>query len=216
MSENENLEEKYGRRKNPSQDIKQPSQEQPVHDNNEYKYGRNNIYTKKAKEEYKPREKDIRANIASVISQYTETHNNISVDGRKGSKKIKVRSDESFIVKFIKSIIVLCILLVIACMGLAIIAKPTINTEADAIIENLNKAEDVYYSSVHKYHYFPKTEYDNTLGVDISACKYFSYYEVIPNEQTGNYEIKLYGATNTFTMAYYYAKAFLKEKGILE
>jgi len=215
MSENENLEEKYGRRKTVSQDTKQTIQEQSVHDNNnEYKYGRNNIYTKKTKEQYTPKEKDIRANIANVISQYNETHNNIRMDGRKGSKKIK--SGDSFIVRLIKDIIVLCILLIIACMGIAIVAKPTINTEADAIIEKLKKAEDIYYTSVHKYHYFPRTEYDNTLGVDISECKYFSRYEVIPNEQTGNYEIKLYGATNTFTMAYYYAKAFLKEKGILE
>lgn len=214
MSENESLEEKYGRRKHPSQETKQTFQEKPDYDNNEYKYDTNNIYTKKTKTEYSPREKDIRANIANVVSQYTETHNNIKMDERKGSKKI--RSDESLIVKLIKNLIMLCIILIIACMGIAIVAKPTINTEADAIIENLKKAEDIYYTSVHKYHYFPKTEYDNTLGVDISECKYFSRYEVIPNEQTGNYEIKLYGATNTFKMAYYYAKAFLKEKGILE
>lgn len=216
MSEQESLEEKYGRRKHPSQETKQSFQEKPNYDNNEYKYGRNNTYTKKTKAEYSPREKDIRANIASVVSQYTETNNNIKMDSQKGFKRIKTRNEDSFAVKFIKSIIILCIFLIIACMGIAILAKPTINIEGDAIIEQLKKSEELYHSSVHKYHFFPKTEYDNTLGVDISECKYFSSYEVIPNKETGNYQIKLYGATNTFTMAYYYVKTFLKEKGILE
>ena len=160
--------------------------------------------------------KNIQANIASVISQYTETHNNIKADGRKAFQRIKTRNEDSFLVSFLKGIIVLCILLTIACIGISIVARPTINRERDAIIEQLKKSEDIYYSSVHKYHYFPKTECDSTLSVDISECKYFSSYEIIPNEQAESYEIKLYGATNTFTMAFYYAKAFLKEKGILE
>ena len=219
MSEQENLEAKYGRKKNSSQEqnvnIEQKPKEEGTYKNNEsYQNNKsNNTYTKKTKENFTKKEKDIKSNIANVLYNYSDnTRQNYSL----GHAQITERKRDSLFVSFIKGILLLCIFLIFACIGLSIFAKPYIETEGDQIINQIEKAEKIYFSSVYQYHFFPKTQYDKTLGVDISSCKYFSSYEVRPNEQNKTYEIKLYGATNTFSMSYYYVKAFLKEKGILE
>lgn len=217
MSEQENLEAKYGRKKTPSQEqnanIDQKPKEEETYNYNESYQNKenNNTYTKKTKQNFTKRQKEIKSSINNFLSQYS--YNNY---GTNSNYKITENKKDSLFVSFIKGILLLCIILIFACIGISIFAKPYIETEGDEIISQLEKAEKIYFSSVSQYHFFPKTQYDKTLGVDISSCKYFSSYEVRPNEQNNTYAIKLYGATNTFSMSYYYVKAFLKENGILE
>ena len=203
---NEDLKAKYGRGNSSNTQGKDTNTiNNSSMSENEAKYGRNNTYTKKTKEQLTKQQKDIKENIANVISQYTQTHQSF-----KPNESIK-QNQESFLVKTTKGIIMFAILLIIACIVIALIAKPQINEEGDIIIEQIKKAEDLYYSKMHNYHYFSKTNYDQTLGLDLSIYKYFTACEVIPNEETGNYEAKIYGATNAFTMTYYYLKALINK-----
>lgn len=206
---NEDLKSKYGRGNSYNSEEKNTTN---VTDSSkseeEAKYGRNNTYTKKTKETLTQQQKDIKANIANVISQYTQEHQSFN-----SKQNIKIRQDqESFLVKTIKGIITFCILATIICIVIALIAKPQIDAEGEIIIEQIKKSEDLYYSKMHKYHYFSKTNYDQTLGIDLSIYKFFTLCEVIPNEEFGNYEAKIYGATNAFTMTYYYLKTFITKK----
>jgi hypothetical protein len=95
---------------------------------------------------------------------------------------------------------------------IALIAKADVNTESEAIIEQIKKAENLYFNATNRYCYFSKINYNDTLGVDLSKRKYFMSYEVIPNKEFGNYEVKLYGATNAFTITYYVIKGFILNK----
>lgn len=211
---NEDLRAKYGRG-NSSKVQEKEVPDTPVDNSKteaESKYGRNNTYTKKTKENLTQQQKEIKENIANVISQYSQEHNSFKPQQNKNIKQ----NQESFLVKTIKGILMFLILSIIVCIIVALIAKPQVEAEGDIIIDQIKKSEDLYYSKMHKYHYFSKTDYDQTLGLDMSLYKYFSTCEVIPNEETGNYEAKIHGATNAFTMTYYYLKALINKNGILE
>lgn len=202
---NENLEAKYGRRSSSqqSQNINNPS---TPRNEDEAKYGRYNTFTKKTANVVTQQERDIRSNIESVLSQYSKESVN------KETQKTKLAQEanqESAFKKFMKGVIMFLILLTVLCIIIALIAKPQIDFEGEQIIEQIKKSEDLYYTKIHKYHYFSKTNYDQTLGIDLSTCKYFISCEVVPNEEYGNYEIKIYGATNAFTMTYYYLKSLI-------
>ena len=84
--------------------------------------------------------------------------------------------------------------------------------ESEQIIDKIKKAEDLYYAKVKKYHYFSRTDYDYTLGIDLNKYKYFTSYEVIRDEKTGNYATKVYGATNAFTITYFVIKSWIMNK----
>ena len=205
---NEDLKSKYGRGNSysdPNRDTANTNVSSKSEE--ETKYGRNNTYTKKTKETLTQQQKDIKENIANVVSQYTQEHQNFKIN----ENDIK-RNQESAFVKAIKGFISFLILLIVICIVIALIAKPQIDMEGDIIIEQIKKTEDLYYSKMHKYHYFSKTSYDPTLGIDLSIYKYFTTCEVIPSPETGNYEAKIYGATNAFTMTYYYLKALIANK----
>jgi len=207
---NEDLRAKYGRGNSGKAQEKEVSST-PINNSKteaEAKYGRNNTYTKKTKETLTPQQKEIKENIANVISQYAQEHKSFKVEQNNNGK-------ESLLVRTIKGILIFLILSISLCIIIALIAKPQVEAEGDIIIEQIKKSEDLYYSKMHKYHYFSKTDYDQTLGIDLSTYKYFTTCEVIPNEETGNYEAKIHGATNAFTMTYYYLKSLLA-KDILE
>ncbi len=209
---NEDLKSKYGRGNSyNTQEKNTTSVNDSSKSEEEAKYGRNNTYTKKSKENLTQQQKEIKENIANVISQYTQDHQSFKAQQNNDIRK----NQESLFVRTMKGIISFCIFAIIVCIIIALIAKPRIDAEGDIIIEQIKKSEDLYFSKMHKYHYFSKTNYDQTLGIDLSPCKYFVTCEVIPNEE-GNYEAKIYGATNAFTMTYYYLKSLMKEKGILE
>ena len=53
---------------------------------------------------------------------------------------------------------------------------------------------------------------DYTLGIDLNKYKYFTSYEVIRDEKTGNYVAKVYGATNAFTITYFVIKSWIMNK----
>lgn len=210
MSSNEDLKSKYGRgntynnqeKSQVNADTSSNSQESAA------KYGRDNTYTKKSKENLTQQQKEIKENIANVISQYTQEHQSFKDQQNRDIKQNK----ESLFVRITKGIISFCIILTVVCIIIALIAKPQIDAEGELIIEQIKKSEDLYYSKMHKYHYFSKTNYDQTLGVDLSIYKYFTTCEVIPEQESGNYEAKIYGATNAFTMTYYYLKALIFKK----
>ena len=206
MSSNEDLRSKYGRGNAYNDTEKnQVNTESSSKSEDEAKYGRNNSFTKKSKTPLTQQEKKIKENIANVISQYTQEHQTFKNQQNKDIKQ----NQESFLVKTIKGIISFCIILTIVCIIIALIAKPQIDAEGELIIDQIKKSEDLYYSKMHKYHYFSKTNYDQTLGIDLSIYKYFTTCEVIPEQESGNYEAKIYGATNAFTMTYYYLKSLI-------
>lgn len=212
---NEDLRAKYGRGTTNKAQEKEVSNVAPADNSKteaESKYGRNNTYTKKTKETLTPQQKEIKENIANVISQYAQENKSFNTQQKNEIKP----NQESLLIKTIKGFIMFLIVAIVICIIVALIAKPQVEAEGDIIIDQIKKTEDLYYSKMHKYHYFSKTDYDQTLGIDMSLYKYFSTCEVIPNEETGNYEAKIHGATNAFTMTYYYLKSLLVEKGILE
>jgi hypothetical protein len=95
----------------------------------------------------------------------------------------------------LKIIVYIAIITTVLSIITAFIARTDVNTESEAVIEQIKKAEDLYFNSTGRYCYFSKTNYNETLGVDLSKRKYFVSYEVFRYE-IGNTKIKLYGATN--------------------
>lgn len=213
MSENENLEAKYGRRKSSTvkSDLSSDNLNASKENNNVFqKYGRkkepDHVEEPSANVE---KEKTIEENIKDTLSKYNSNiKNNVNTNN---FKKMKSR-EESAVVKFLKAVIIVLIIGIASSIIVAFAMRPQINLEGEQIIEQIKKAETLYFSVQKKYHYFAKTNYDNTLGVDLNKYKYFTFYEVIPNVETNNYEVKLYGATNAFTITYYTVKAFIKAK----
>ncbi|GAB1401917.1 hypothetical protein MASR1M68_08280 [Elusimicrobiota bacterium] len=128
------------------------------------------------------------------------------------NEKIKDKKSETSAVKFLKIIVYIAIIATVLSIVVALVAKTSVNTESEEIIEQIKKAEDLYFDATNRYYYFSRTSYNDTLGVDLSRRKYFMSYEVVPNIEFGNYEIKLYGATNAFTITYYVIKSLIFNK----
>lgn len=225
MLENENsLAEKYGRRKqqqttntetNNTQDNifkDKLLKEKPQRQNEQQQYNANNtVFTKKSKVDKSKaaKEKEIKTNIEDMINKYTQEHKDLSMPI---NNAFSLTNQETKLVKFLKVVVSILIIAVITCIIIAFIMKPEINIEGEQIIEQIKKTEDLYYAKVQKYHYFSKTSYDQTLGIDLSKYKYFTSYEVLPDEESGNYAAKAYGATNAFTITYYAIKNWLKNR----
>ena len=170
----------------------------------------NAFFTKKTKaaKSGTAKEKEIKANIEDLINKYTKEHKDLSTP----VAAVTVDKQETLFVKFLKAVISFLIIAVAACIIIAFIMKPEINVEGEQIIEQIKKTEELYYAQTQRYHHFPKTTYDQTLGIDLRKYKYFMSYEVLPDEESGNYAAKAYGATNAFTITYYTVKAWLKNK----
>jgi len=134
------------------------------------------------------------------------------IKDEKRNKKIKTVKPDTPLVKFLKIIVYIAIISTVLSIITAFIARTDVNTESETVIEQIKKAEDLYFGSTGRYCYFSKTKYNETLGVDLSKRKYFVSYEVVPNIEFGNYEVKLYGATNAFTITYYVIKNFIFNK----
>lgn len=162
------------------------------------------------------RVQNIRRNIAETLSQYNSNQYNndnsqySNVSQSYSNTNIAVNQESKF-VKVLKAIIMFLIVAIVLCIVVAILMKPKINMEGGEIIDQINNAEAMYYTMYGKYYYFSKTSYDSTLGIDMSIYKYFDSYEVLHNDETGNYEIKIYGATNAFTIVYYTLKSYLNK-----
>lgn len=248
MSDNENLESKYGRRKSvtPQSDNTQNSQQQSQSDDvsrfsrrssSQSQYSNNSAQQQfrqyqqnqqvqqqtqqsnqqeSANKAEQQRVQNIRRNIAETLSQYNSNqYNNDSsqysnVSQSYSNANIAVNQESKF-VKVLKAIIMFLIVAIVLCIVVAILMKPKINMEGGEIIDQINNAESMYYTMYGKYYYFSKTSYDSTLGIDMSIYKYFDSYEVLHNDETGNYEIKIYGATNAFTIVYYTLKSYLNK-----
>ena len=212
---NEDLVAKYGRRKN-SQNDGNIENNEASYSSSKYedkeKYGINNTFTKKAQADKSElaKEKEIKTNIKDVVSKYSAKNQNLSTSTTHDGK-IKYRQENKF-VKILKAFLIFCILSTVACIIISFIAKPQINTESEQIIDKIKKAEELYYAKVKKYHYFSRTDYDYTLGIDLNKYKYFTSYEVIRDEKTGNYATKVYGATNAFTITYFVIKSWIMNK----
>lgn len=235
MSDNESLESKYGRRKpsfsqsSNAQNVQQQSQQQsddvsrfsrrPVSQtqyNNSAQQQYRQYQQTNQEESFTKREQqkaqDIRRNIAETLSQYNSNSSRYGTSSQTFSNSsIPLRKEETKFVKFLKAVISFLIIAIVACIVVAILMKPKINIEGGEIIDQINNAEAMYYTMYGKYYYFSKTSYDSTLGIDMSIYKYFDSYEVIHNDETGNYEIKIYGATNAFTIVYYTIKSYLNK-----
>lgn len=220
MSDNESLEAKYGRKKvtaNQNDDNKNINTKQEVKENSGFfsKYGKlKNEYGSSEETSPQQTQQSIRRNIAETLSEYnskkikntqTDDFSKILQTGDSNKKK------ETPFVKFLKVVVIFLIIAIVTCTIIAFIMRDKVNIEGAEIIDQINNAEEIYYTLYKKYYYFSKTSYDSTLGIDMSIYKYFIYYEVIHNDETGNYEIKLYGATNAFTITYYTIKAFLNK-----
>jgi len=236
LEKEKNLAEKYGRRNSdtPQQQTKNADstkntnttntnvksnvfrdtlqRERQQSQNMQQQYSANStVFTKKSKvdKNQAAKEKEIKANIENLINQYTQEHKDLSAPI---SNTVTVNKQETIFVKFLKAVIIFLIIAVVACIVIAFIKKPEINIEGEQLIEQIKKTEDLYYAKVQKYHYFSKTNYDHTLGIDLSKYKYFTSYEVVPDEESGNYAAKAYGATNAFTITYYAIKSWLKSR----
>ena len=101
MTEQENLEAKYGRKKSVNDQAtneNQVPQKQTIPDTNETKNEKKSFFSKKTKEEYTPRQKDIRENIKKVVNQYNNTHDDMK---RFSSKRKFGRSKEGCLSKII-------------------------------------------------------------------------------------------------------------------
>ncbi|MCR4662368.1 MAG: hypothetical protein K5622_00580 [Endomicrobiaceae bacterium] len=167
---NEDLKSKYGRgNSNKTQEQENTNTNRNYKSEEEAKYGRNNTFTKKTKETLTQQEKDIKQNIADVISQYSQEHQEFN---NQQNKNIAKQNQESTFIKIAKGFISFLILAIVVCIVIALIAKPQIDLEGDRIIDQIRKSEDLYYSKMHKYHYFSKTNYDQTLAIFslISFC----------------------------------------------
>lgn len=228
LEKENNLAEKYGRKKTdtPQQQTTNNNvnintknnifketllKEKQQRKNMQQQYNANNtVFTKKSKvdKNQAAKEKEIKANIEDLINKYTQEHKDLSAP----IAKVTVDKQETMFVKFLKAVVSVLIVIVVVCIIIAVIMKPEINMEGEQIIEQIKKTEDLYYAKVQKYHYFSKTSYDQTLGIDLSKYKYFTAYEVLPDEESGNYAAKAYGATNAFTITYYAIKNWLKNR----
>ncbi len=222
MSDNESLESKYGRRKtetsqndgNKSADTKQETNKDSGFVN---KYGDlKNQYG--SDETLRQKQQNIRRNIAETLSEFNSKkfknnyeYDNVNISGISNVEDANAKK-ETLLVKIAKVIVIFLIILVVACTVIAFIMRDKVNVEGAEIIDQINNAEAMYYSFYKRYYYFSKTSYDSTLGIDMSIYKYFDYYEVLNNDETGNYEIKLYGATNAFTITYHTIKAYLNKR----
>lgn len=232
MADNESLESKYGRRK-----TSQSNENVSTNENNENNNKENDIYRYSRNQEEKTNTlkqhlRDISGkNIQNPKKQIIFTEEIKKKDGLNDSKEIKRdiedalsqykanttqyinqtanKPQETKLVKILKTIVSTLIFLVVLCIIVAIFMKPKINMESGEIIDQINNAEAMYYTMYKKYYYFSKTNYDSTLGIDMSIYNYFDSYEVLHNDETGNYEIKLYGATNAFTIVYYTIKSYI-------
>jgi len=159
--------------------------------------------------------KSVQENIANVVEQYSSFRDQVRDSSLKRSStkkeiKIKNRKERKFS-DFIVSLITVAFLLTLLCGALAYMAKPEIDAESQKITKQIYDAETTYYNTFGKFHFFQKTGYNKTLGVNISKSKYFTAYEVIPDEKKVDCEIRLYGATNAFTMAFYYVKDLINK-----
>jgi len=212
----EDLRARYGRRSSSqNEDAERYSTkfDSSPKDENEAKYGRTKIYTKKtrADKEELEKEKDIKNNIQDVIYKYSVEHQDLSAKATPYTNQtIVYKRGETKLENILKNIISCCVVITVICLIVAFMMRPQINIESGLIIEKIKKAEDIYYNKVKKYHYFSKTNYDHTLGIDLSKYKYFNSYEVVPDTETGNYLAKIYGATNAFTITYYALKSWIK------
>lgn len=221
MPTNENLEAKYGRRKTPSDTSVETKEEIGISKESGsvfQKYGRKKVEEHDSesplnteKEDKIPQEKTIEENIKDTLSKYNSDKKENINTGSSSVRRKRVQ-EESVTVKFLKAVIIVLIIVIASSIIIAFTMRPKINLEGEQIIEQIKKAETLYFSVQKKYHYFAKTNYDSTLGVDLNKYKYFTFYEVVPNEESKNYEVKLYGATNAFTITFYTVKAFFKEK----
>ncbi len=191
-----------------------------VHEDLKSKYGRNNSSSDQqepVKQEFKKTEepaKHVIKNTPNPVQSPVDPETEIAQTGIYDKIKAagKVKKPETKTVKFLKILVYICIIATVLSIITAFLARTNVNTESEEIIEQVRKAEDLYFQAMNKYCYFSKTRYNDTLGVDLSKRKYFTSYEVVPNIEFGNYEIKLYGATNAFTITYYVVKNFVFSK----
>lgn len=191
-----------------------------VHEDLKSKYGRNNSSSDQqepVKQEFKKTEepaKHVIKNTPNPVQSSVDPETEIAQTGIYDKIKAagKVKKPETKTVKFLKILVYICIIATVLSIITAFLARTNVNTESEEIIEQVRKAEDLYFQAMNKYCYFSKTRYNDTLGVDLSKRKYFTSYEVVPNIEFGNYEIKLYGATNAFTITYYVVKNFVFSK----
>lgn len=191
-----------------------------THEDLKSKYGRNNNSSDQqetVKQEFKKTEEPVQQVIKNnpnpvkpAVNPETEIAQTGVYDKIKAAGKVK--KPETKTVKFLKIVVYICIIATVLSIVTAFMARTDVNTESEEIIEQVRKAEDLYFQAMNKYCYFSKTHYNDTLGVDLAKRKYFTSYEVVPNIEFGNYEIKLYGATNAFTITYYVIKNFVFSK----
>jgi hypothetical protein len=222
MADNDSLEAKYGRRKTTeSQNNNQSNNTQQETKNDSgfvNKYGDLKNQYGNGENLSQQSQQNIRRNIAETLSEFNskkfknnDEYDNVDIPGMSKAEDATPKK-ETLLVKFLKAVVILLIILVVACTVIAFIMRDKVNLEGAEIIDQINNAEAMYYSFYKRYYYFSKTSYDSTLGIDMSIYKYFNYYEVKNNDETGNYEIKLYGATNAFTITYHTIKAFLNKR----
>ena len=159
--------------------------------------------------------KSVQESIANVVEQYSSFRDQVrdSSLGKESSnnkkvKKLKKAKKRGFS-DFIVSVITLIFLLILLCGAIAYVAKPEVDAESEKITKQISDAETTYFGTFGKFHYLNKSVYSNTLGINLAKSKYFSAFEVLPDEKKENCEIRLYGAADAFNMAYCYVKNFI-------
>ena len=156
----------------------------------------------------------IRKNIEKTISEYNDNQYKIGNEYKQNNlykifqgKNIKFKKD-SLLIKIVKLILTLFLISMISCLIVSFSVMSKVDAEKAAIKKQIDNAEKWYYAFHKKYHYFSKTPYDSVLEINLNDYKYFNCYEVLPKDETSNYEIKLYGATNIFAITYHTIRAF--------
>jgi hypothetical protein len=124
--------------------------------------------------------------------------------------KVKVRRPDTKLEKIIKLFLYFLIFAIIGVTVYAHTLKDAMGEESESVISQINRAQDLYAQMAGKYHYFQKTKYDDTLGVDVSANRFYTAYAVIPSGE--QYEVKLYGRTNPFSIGFHDLKTAIFAK----
>ena len=122
--------------------------------------------------------------------------------------KVKVKRPDTKVEKIIKGILYFLIFSIIGITIYAHSVKDSMSEESENMIAQINRTQDLYSSMAGEYHFFSKTAYDATLGVETKDNRFFTAYAVVPSSDE-QYEVKLYGRTNAFAIVYHDLKIAL-------
>ena len=115
----------------------------------------------------------------------------------------------------IKGLLYFLIFAIVGSIVYSFMAREAVKEEADTIILQINRSQDLYYSMAGRFHFTKKTSNDPVLGIDLSKNRFFTSFAIEPNAAgDGRYEIRLSGRTNPFSIVAHDIQTALNAKAI--